>query len=178
MDEAMIAACGLGVRVKANIVISGEDDIDRGLRLLDQAPETVKVRFQADTSKRKESLAAIYKLLNDLGGVPLRRELVAGCSIDNYDYQLPSGREVTFKQARFSRLPSVCDGCDVDARGDCHEGYYGLRFYKDTINRFWIGACIQRMESSQTVEDFLAPDGIGAAVKSYRSKDFDDLRSR
>jgi cyclic pyranopterin phosphate synthase len=176
MDEAMAAACELGLRVKANIVITGSDDIDRGLRLLDKAPEMVKVRFQADTSNRQPSLLAIYELMRQLDAKPVSREIVAGCSIDNYDYELPGGRLVTFKQARFSRLPGTCDNCAVDEAGECHEGYYGLRLYKDAENTFWIGACLQRMETSETVEHFLAADGIGRAVQEYRLADAQKIK--
>jgi len=175
MDEALVAACGLGLKVKANIVISGESDINRGLRLLENAPEAVKVRYQADTSSRTESLVAIYKLMTELDAKPVSRELVAGCSIDNYDYQLPNGREITFKQTRFSRLPSACDGCPVDKAGECYEGYYGLRLYKDTDDAYWVSPCIQRMNTAEPMDKFLAPKGLGAVVLNHRQQEYNKL---
>lgn len=175
MREAMETALELGINVKANVVISGFEDIERGLRLLEQAPEAVKVRFQADTSRRTESLAAIYELMTRLDAHPVAREIVAGCSIDNYDYQLPNGRIVTYKQTHYSRLPETCDGCSIDAAGDCHEGYYGLRLYKDVGDKYWVSPCIQRMDTAQTVDEFLQSDGMGAAVRAYREQDYDQL---
>lgn len=175
MGEAMIAACELGLKVKANIVISGEGDIERGLRLLEQVPADVKVRYQADTSNRVPSLLAIYSLMNQLEATPSSREIVAGCSIDNFEYELPSGREITFKQARFTRLPSACDDCPVDKAGECHEGYYGIRFYKDNLNDYWLSSCIQKMDTAQRLGEFLSPVGLGQVVSDYRKKDFDTL---
>lgn len=172
MDDAMNEALRVGMNVKANVVISGQQDIDRGLRLLAQAPADVKVRFQADTSARRESTAAIYSLMQQLEAHPVSRDQVAGCSIDNYDYELPDGRIVTFKQTRDSRLPSICDGCPIDAAGNCHEGYYGLRFYKDQANDYWVGACIQKMETAQTLDTFLSEKGLSASVKQYREDDY------
>jgi cyclic pyranopterin phosphate synthase len=178
MNEAMIAACDLGINVKANVVISSDADIDRGLRLLDQAPEQVKVRFQADTSNREPSKAAIYKLLSQLEGHPVQRNMVAGCSIDNYDYQLRDGRIATFKQTRFSRLPILCADCPIDKNGECHEGYYGVRMYKDDTDTYWLSPCIQRMGDSQPLDTFLSIEGLGGVIKSYRQNDFARLRAQ
>lgn len=176
MGEAMVAACDLNLNVKANIVISGEEDIDRGLRLLEDAPDRTKVRFQADTSNRTPSLAAIYKLMREVDAHPIDRTIVAGCSIDNYDYQLPNDRVVTFKQTRYSRLPGVCDGCPIDKAGDCHEGYYGVRFYKDDQDVYWASPCIQRMDESQPLPTFLGSRGLGETIKSYREQDYERLQ--
>ena len=175
MSEALAYACELGLSVKANIVITGEHDIERGLRLLKQAPSEVKVRFQADTSNRNPSLLAIYGLMEHLNAKPISREIVAGCSIDNYDYELPSGRPVTFKQARFSRLPEACDNCPIDKAGECHEGFYGIRLYKDAADDYWLSSCIQKMDTAQKLDEFLSPSGLGQVVRDYRKKDFDEL---
>lgn len=171
MDEAMIAATSLSINVKANIVISGEEDIDRGIRLLENAPEAVHVRFQADTSDREPSLRAIYKLMRELGAKPVARTIVAGCSIDNFGYEIPGGRIVTFKQTRFSRLDGACDGCPVDKASKCHEGYYGIRFYKDSRDDYWVSPCIQKMDTAERLNDFLAEDGLGSQVINYRTQD-------
>jgi len=178
MDEAMLAATQLGINVKANVVISGENDIDRGIRLLENAPEEARVRFQADTSDREPSLRAIYKLMRELGARPVARTVVAGCSIDNYDYELPEGRIVTFKQTRFSRLPGVCDNCPIDKAGDCHEGYYGIRFYKDAEDAYWLSPCIQKMDTAQRLDNFLADGGLGEKVSNYRTQDFARLQKQ
>lgn len=171
MSEALIAACELELNVKANIVILGEHDIDRGLRLLKDTPEQVKVRFQADTSNRVPSSAAIYHLMDELDAVPVARTMVAGSSIDNYDYQLPGGRIVTFKQTRFSRLPSVCEDCPIDTAGQCFEGYYGLRLYKDIADTYWLSPCLQRMDTAQTLDAFLSPNGLGRSLEAYRAQE-------
>lgn len=178
MDEAMIAATALGIKVKANIVISGEDDIDRGIRLLEKAPDKAHVRFQADTSDREPSLRAIYKLMRELGARPVARTIVAGCSIDNYDYETPEGRLVTFKQTRFSRLPGVCDNCPIDKAGECHEGYYGIRFYKDVADNYWLSPCIQKMDTAERLDDFLAEGGLGEKVSNYRNQDLARLQKQ
>ncbi len=175
MNEAMAAACGLGLEVKANIVITGENDIDRGLRLLDEAPETVKVRYQADTSNRTASLAAIYKLMTELEAHPIKRTLVAGSSIDNFDYALPDGRPITFKQTRMSRLSAICRDCPIDKAGECYEGFYGVRMYKDEAGTYWLSPCIQQMGSSQPIDTFLGRGGLGAVIKSFRQSDFQQL---
>lgn len=176
MDAAMQAAVDLGIKVKANIVISGEDDIDRGMRLLKDAPDKVHVRFQADTSSREPSLRAIYKLMRKLGARPVARTIVAGCSIDNYDYETSEGRIVTFKQTRSSRLSGVCDNCPIDKAGECHEGYYGIRFYKDAQDKYWLSPCIQKMNTAQPLDTFLGEGGLGEKVTSYREQDFERLQ--
>lgn len=178
MDEAMSAATELDIKVKANIVISGEGDIDRGMRLLENAPDKAHVRFQADTGDREPSLRAIYKLMRELGARPVARTVVAGCSIDNYDYRTAEGRLVTFKQTRFSRLPGVCDGCPVDEAGKCSEGYYGVRFYKDVENEYWVSPCIQKMNTAQRLDDFIAIGGLGQRVMSYRAQDLARLQAQ
>lgn len=168
----MLAALESGLKVKANIVICGPQDIERGLRLLDATPDEVKVRFQADTTNRDASKAAIYELMKTLDGQPISRELVAGCSIDNYDYLLPGGRTVTFKQTRFSRLTESCQDCPVDKAGDCHEGYYGLRLYKGGDSAYWVSPCIQKMDISQPLARFLSNDGMASEVRKYREDDY------
>jgi len=178
MQEAMHAAVGLDLSVKANVVISGEADIDRGLRLLEQAPDSVHVRFQADTSRREESLTAIYRLLHGLGGVPVSRTIVAGSSIDNIDYELPDSRLVTFKQTQPSRLSPACNDCTVDKAGDCHEGYYGLRLYKDgETDKYWVGVCLQRMDLSQPLDFFASKGGLAKAVVAFRRSEHRKLVS-
>lgn len=178
MDEAMLAAVSLGISIKANIVISGEGDIDRGIRLLENAPSEAHVRFQADTSDREPSILAIYKLMRELGARPVGRTVVAGCSIDNYDYELPEGRIITFKQTRFSRLPGVCDNCPIDKAGECHEGYYGIRFYKDAADDYWLSPCIQKMDTAQRLDDFMSEGGLGEKVSNFRQRDLARLHKQ
>lgn len=178
MDDAMQAATDLGIKVKANIVISGENDIDRGIRLVENTPDKAHVRYQADTSDRESSLRGIYGLMRELGARPVARTIVAGCSIDNYDYQLPEGRIVTFKQTRLSRLEGICDNCPIDKAGQCHEGYYGVRFYRDHEGRYWLGPCIQKMNTAQSLDDFLSEGGLGEKITSYRRSNLEQLKKR
>lgn len=175
MEEAMSGALAAGLNVKANIVITGAHDIERGHRLLEETDENVKVRFQADTSNRSESLESIYQLMTEIDGHPVSRDIVAGCSIDNFDYVLPSGRVVTFKQARQTRLPHACEGCPVDAKGECYEGYYGIRLYRSDSGQYWLSPCIQQMNTSSHSDDFFSPGGLGEAVRKYREEDYNSL---
>ena len=116
--------------------------------------------------------------MRELGARPVARTIVAGCSIDNYDYQLPEGRIVTFKQTRLSRLEGICDNCPIDKAGQCHEGYYGVRFYRDHEGRYWLGPCIQKMNTAQSIDDFLSEGGLGEKITSYRRSNLEQLKKR
>ncbi|HEX8182931.1 MAG TPA: hypothetical protein VF575_05015 [Candidatus Saccharimonadales bacterium] len=116
--------------------------------------------------------------MKEIGAHPSARNVVAGCSIDNYDYELPGGRKVTFKQTRLSRLSDVCDNCPIDKAGECHEGYYGLRLYKDVENTYYVSPCIQKMDTAEPIERFLSPQGTGKKVAAYREWDYRRLQKQ
>lgn len=142
-----IAACAdLGVRASANIVVPGHSHTARVHRILDEWAPTISVRLLNSLDDGAASIEAIHTVLADRGAVIRARHVTAGVSGFRDAYQLPDGRTVYFKQIRRARLPQTCAGCRFNNDRDCHEGYYGVRLYRDRAGGFQVGVCIQRMD--------------------------------
>ncbi len=57
---------------------------------------------------------------------------------------------------------------------DCHEGYYGVRLYRDPRGRFHVGVCIQRMDLCLPLEEFVA-SSVAGEIRKLRERDYHDL---
>lgn len=176
--QAIYAAKENGVDVKSNCVMSEEKDAERIMRLIERANEEgFDLRILNDLGNGQKSIAAIYNLLARIGAVPTLRNIVIGSSGASTNFTLPSGQEIGYKQIRKERLAHLCNGCKLDASGNCEEGFYGLRLYKkegDVFdgNSYMIGACIQRMDLALPSDEFYSstyPDEINKLKeKEYR----------
>lgn len=122
-----------------------------------------------------EAYNAIYELLDDLGAVPVGVNITAGASGMSIDYELPDGKKVGFKQIRQSYLEASCGGCSLRGNG-CDEGYYGMRMYPDRDNGYRMGVCIQRMDLTRPLDEFLASD-LPAAIVNNREEEYNRLQS-
>jgi cyclic pyranopterin phosphate synthase len=90
---------------------------------------------------------------------------------------LPDGRQVLFKQIRRVRLPDTCTGCRFNNGRDCHEGFYGVRLYRDRGGRYLVGVCIQRMDLCLPVDKFLSSSLRGEILR-LREQEYAELVAR
>jgi len=154
--QASIAACvKLGIKASANIVVLDHSHAERVHRLLDEYAPELSVRLLNSLDHGQESIDAIHRILLERGAVAEARYVTAGVSGARTSYRLPDGRQVLFKQIRPVRLPDTCTGCRFNNGRDCHEGFYGVRLYRDRAGRYLVGVCIQRMDLCMPVEQFL-----------------------
>jgi cyclic pyranopterin phosphate synthase len=152
-----IVLCGEhGVQANANIVVPGPTHAPRVHRLLDDYAPELSVRLLNSLDDGQASIQAIHDILVERGAVPEARYLTAGVSGARTAYRLPDGRQVYFKEIRPVRLPDTCAGCRFNNGSDCHEGFYGVRLYRDFAGRYLVGVCIQRMDLCLPVEEFVA----------------------
>lgn len=155
--QRSIATClEHGMSANANVVVLDESHAPRVHRLLDEWAPQLSVRLLNSLDHGEASILAIKRILADRGAEPVASYVTLGVSGARTEYQLPDGRRVFFKQIRPVRLPVTCIGCRFNNGTDCQEGFYGVRLYRGTDGRFWVGVCIQRMDLCQPVEEFLA----------------------
>ena len=64
-------------------------------------------------------------------------------------------------------MPKICDSCEFNNDVDCKEGYYGIRVYSDINEKYKVGVCLQRMDLTMNINDF---------IKSGVSDDINELR--
>jgi molybdenum cofactor biosynthesis enzyme MoaA len=158
LKESVGAAERAGIRASANIVVPSGEHAARVLRLLEEYSPCLSVRLLNSLDGGAESIAAIYQILADLGGVAIAHHVTAGVSGSRTAYELPGGRTIWFKQIRSVRLPETCAGCRFNNDTDCQEGFYGVRLYRDARGGYQVGVCIQRMDLCMPVEEFVRHD--------------------
>ncbi|MFX0573077.1 radical SAM protein [Nocardia nepalensis] len=145
-----------GVGASANIVVPDYTHASRVHRLINEWAPELSVRLLNSLDEGIVSIDAIEHILDDLAAVPLAHHVTAGASGWRTSYQLPDGRVLWFKRIRPVRLPKTCAGCRFNNGKDCHEGYYGVRLYRDRSGGFQVGVCIQRMDLCLPVAQFLS----------------------
>ena len=163
--------CGLGV--SANLVVPHYSHADRVRRLVGEYAPELSVRLLNSLDAGAESVDAIERILRELDAVPVAHRVSAGVSGWRTSYRLPGGRELWFKRIRPLRLPQTCLGCRFNNGTDCHEGYYGLRLYRDRAGGFHVGVCIQRMDLCLPIGEFL---GSGLAREIIELREHEYLR--
>jgi hypothetical protein len=164
----------LGVPASANIVVPGSDHAPRVRRLLDEYTPWLSVRLLNSLDDGTESVAAIERILNDIGAQPTAYPVTAGVSGSRTAYQLPDGRTIWFKQIRPVRLPKTCSGCRFNNDTDCQEGFYGVRLYRDAAGGFQVGVCIQRMDLCMPADEFVRHD-LCREVLALRDAEYHQL---
>lgn len=151
IDEAL----GNGIKVDANIVMPDYSHTDRVRRIIDEYDPRVSLRVLNDLDRGDESYLSIYQMMADLGAKPEELRVEAGSSNSRVAYRLPGGRVIFFKQIRRTVLPDTCSACSLNNDQDCKEGYYGVRTYIDSSGNYKVGVCIQRMDLTIDIEEFL-----------------------
>lgn len=176
--QASIAVCvKLGIKASANIVVLDHSHAARVHRLLDEYAPELSVRLLNSLDHGEESVDAIHRILAERGAVAEARYVTAGVSGARTSYRLPGGRRVLFKQIRPVRLPDTCTGCRFNNGRDCHEGFYGVRLYRDRAGRYLVGVCIQRMDLCMPVERFL-DSSLRAEILRLREQEYNQLVAR
>ncbi|PID31503.1 molybdenum cofactor biosynthesis enzyme [Candidatus Saccharibacteria bacterium] len=158
LKESIDEALRYGIKVDANIVMPDYSHADRVFRIINDYDERVSVRILNDIDMGDSSYLAIYQLMADLNATPQELRVEAGSSNSRVAYKLPSGRTIFFKQIRRTTLPKTCGTCSMNNDKDCKEGFYGIRVYLDTDDNYRIGVCIQRMDLTTKIGDFIAGD--------------------
>ncbi|NUT95269.1 MAG: radical SAM protein [Saccharothrix sp.] len=173
-----IAACEAhGVKASANIVVLDYSHAPRVHRLLDEYSPHLSVRLLNSLDHGTSSVEAIERILAERGAVAEAHYITAGVSGARTAYRLPDGRRVYFKQIRRVRLPDTCAGCRFNNDTDCHEGFYGVRLYYDRNGRYQVGVCIQRMDLTMPLDDFLTGPVL-TEVLALREVEYDRLTRR
>jgi GTP 3',8-cyclase len=176
LRRSMAVCIEFGIKASANIVVPGPDHGPRVHRLLDDYAPELSVRLLNSLDDGQASIQAVHDILTARGGVPVARYVTAGVSGARTAYQLPDGRTVFFKQIRPVRLPDTCRGCRFNNDRDCHEGFYGVRLYRDFGGRYLVGVCIQRMDLCLPVEEFITSPLRGEILR-LRDQEYGALTS-
>ncbi|WP_049564928.1 radical SAM protein [Streptomyces sp. SBT349] len=176
LDESIRVALDLGLSTRANVVLPDGSHVRRVHRLLERYSPCLSVRVLSSLSDGEESLDAIDTLLAELGATPHEVHLIAGTSGFRISYRLPNGGVLVVKHIRPLRLPETCAGCRFNNETDCHEGYYGVRLYRDRAGTFHVGVCIQRMDLCLPMEEFVR-SGLCEGIRALRDQEFHDLRA-
>lgn len=177
LKRSIAAGAQHGLSMSANIVVPGYGHAPRVRRLLESYSPTLAIRLLNSLSDEPESSRAVHRILDDLYARPVRHKLTAGVSGYRTEYELPSGRRISFKRVRDLRLPQTCTGCRFNNGHDCEEGYYGLRLYRTTEGTFMMGVCIQRMDLCLPLERFVRSD-LCTEVLRLRENDYARLRTQ
>jgi hypothetical protein len=165
------------VQANANIVVPGPAHAPRVHRLLDDYAPELSVRLLNSLDDGQASIQAIHDILLERGGVPVAHYVTAGASGARMAYRLPEGRLIFFKQIRSVRLPDTCAGCRFNNGSDCHEGFYGVRLYRDFQGRYLVGVCIQRMDLCLPVEEFVCSP-LRREILRLRAEEYEALTTQ
>lgn len=165
-----------GIEADANIVMSSSDHAARVRRVIDEYNDQLSVRILNDLDDGDSSYAAIYELMADLNAVPTQLYVEAGSSNSRVKYTLPGGREIYFKQIRRTTLPETCGSCSLNNNDDCKEGFYGTRLYVDNKGEYKVGICLQRMDLTVSVDEFINSPLV-EEINKLRSNELKQLSS-
>ncbi|MFF5157515.1 radical SAM protein [Streptomyces sp. NPDC000348] len=177
LERSIQVATDEGVGVSANVVIPDHSHIERVHRLLDRYSPQVSLRILSSLADGDKSLDAIDELLGGLGAVPREVHVIAGSSGFRISYTLPGGRVIKVKHIRPLRLPETCASCRFNNTTDCHEGYYGVRLYRDPRGTFHVGVCIQRMDLCLPIDEFL-DSAVCSEISTMREQEFHALTAQ
>jgi molybdenum cofactor biosynthesis enzyme MoaA len=176
LEKSINAAHSVGISAAANIVMPNLSHAERIMRVIDQFGDKCKIRILNSLDQGTESYEAIYELLAIMGAEPIRVNVTAGASGMSIDYKLPDGKEIGFKQIRRSYLDGVCNDCVLKDNG-CDEGYYGVRMYVDKNNAYRVGVCIQRMDLTRPLDQFVT-SSLPDMIAKHREEDYYNITNK
>ncbi len=176
LSEAIVEASRVGIKAKANIVMIDPSHSDRIERVIDRFKDYADIRILPDLDKGDSSKIAIYDLLSRIGAKPVKREITAGSSNALVTFELGDGYKVGYKQIRIARLPDTCSTCSLNNPQDCKEGYYGIRLYIDDSGSYKVGICLQRMDLTVSVDEFVASD-LPQEIMDYKKREYREMIS-
>lgn len=173
LERSIVAASDAGISAAANVVLPDASHADRVAGVIGRYGDICKIRVLNSLDQGRQSYEAVYELLASLGALPTGVNVTAGASGMSVDYRLPDGKEVSFKQIRRSHLRIACQDCPLNDNG-CDEGYYGVRMYVDGSNRYRVGVCIQRMDLTRPIDDFLS-SAYPEEIARHRDDEYDTI---
>lgn len=174
LRRSMNAAIESGIDASANIVIPDESHYTRLHRILDEFEPELNLRLLNDIDGGPVSYAAVYKFLSEIGAKPVTLKIEAGSSNAKATYEMPDGRKIEYKHIRSTRLPETCGSCEFNTDELCKEGYYGVRLYVDRDGNYRVGVCIQRMDLTTEVDNFIN-GGLAEEVRFLRESEWQKL---
>jgi len=158
LHQSIYAAHENGIKARANIVIPNSNHAERVYRLMDEFGDKLDLRLLNSLEDGEQSYLAIYRILDQLDATPVSHSVTAGSSNSRTTYELADGQSIKFKKIRKVHLPDTCDDCQFKQDNSCEEGFYGVRLYIDTDGVYRAGVCIQRMDLTLPLEEFLDSD--------------------
>ena len=170
LERSIVAAYENGIQTAANIVMPNMDHIERIMSIINRFGNLCKIRILNSLDEGEESYEAVYELLALMGADVEKINMTAGASGMSIDYRLPDGKEIGFKQIRKSYLSEVCNDCVLKDNG-CDEGFYGMRLYVDRTNKYRVGVCIQRMDLTLPLPEFMRSN-LPEAIREHRSQEY------
>jgi molybdenum cofactor biosynthesis enzyme MoaA len=173
LERSIVAAHDNGIETAANIVMPNLDHAERIMSIIDRFGDVCKIRILNSLDEGEASYEAVYELLAVMGATVSKINMTAGASGMSIDYLLPDGKEVGFKQIRKSYLSEVCKDCVLRDNG-CDEGFYGMRMYVDRTNQYRVGVCIQRMDLTRPLSEFMCSN-LPDAIRAHRSQEYDKI---
>jgi cyclic pyranopterin phosphate synthase len=173
LERSIVAAYENGIQTAANIVMPNLEHAERIMSIIDRFGDVCKIRILNSLDEGESSYEAVYELLAIMGAQVEKINMTAGASGMSIDYRLPDGKEVGFKQIRKSYLGEVCNDCVLKNDG-CDEGFYGMRMYVDRMNQYRVGVCIQRMDLTRPLGEFMCSN-LPDAIRAHRSQEYDKI---
>ena len=113
-------------------------------------------------------------MLAEIQAEPKELYVEAGSSNSRVRYVLPGGESIFFKQIRRAILPAICSGCTKNNDQDCKEGYYGVRLYVDQEENYKVGVCLQRMDLTVALDDFVT-GSLSREIVDFRNNEYNAL---
>lgn len=164
--QALLKARELGIAVKANTVITTEEDIPRITRVIEWCEQNeIQLRIMNEISTGRASAIAGEVLFRELGAVETRQELIRGSSSMRSYYRLPSGYEIGFKYIRENYLQTMCSTCPLRELS-CNEKFYGVRLERRAIaadkKQLMIRLCLHKSDNTtyMPIRAFLDSDQL------------------
>ncbi|MXQ54422.1 radical SAM protein [Shimazuella alba] len=176
LKKAMLCAIQHNVKASVNIVILDPSHISRVQNLLSDFPPQISIRIMRSLEIRDEATDALRRLFHQLGASLVSHRITAGVSDERYEYELSNRRRVWYKKLRNVRLPETCMTCVFNNDTDCHEGFYGIRLYKDHRGDFQVGVCIQRMDLCQRLDQFLE-SSVAEEIQIFQKNEYERLKN-
>lgn len=174
LHEAIDSAISSGIKVKANIVVRNDYDIPRVTSIIRAYGSNISIRLLNSLDDGIESYIAVYKCLLMNSAMPVSRVLTAGSSGARANYMTPEGLQIGFKQIYRVVLPDTCSDCSMNNDYACTEGYYGIRLYEDSEGNHRVGVCIQRMDLTLKIDEFLK-SSIPSEILLFRNTEYNRL---
>lgn len=139
----IILAKSLGVDVKINTAILGDEDYPRVDRVRQFAEENgIALVLLPSVGEQEDTGPVVFNYVREKGSYLARKE-AANNSNSSEIYITPSGHELRTKYLRQYYPDVVCGGCEHQGLPSCLERFYGVRM-EFREGQPWVRLCIQK----------------------------------